>query len=77
MTGGVSAAQVALGWLLAQGVDIVPIPGTKRRATMEDSVRAADLVLSAEDVAVLNAASPRGATAGPRYGEAGGGEVGG
>lgn len=68
---GVSAAQVALGWLLAQGVDIVPIPGTKRRVTMEDSVKAADLTLSAEDLAALDAASPRGATAGPRYGEAG------
>ena len=68
---GVSKAQVALGWLLAQGEDIVPIPGTKRRATMEDSVGAADLILSAEDVAALDAASPRGATAGPRYGERG------
>lgn len=68
---GVSAAQVALGWLLAQGVDVVPIPGTKRRVTMADSVNAADLVLSADDMAALDAASPRGATAGPRYGEAG------
>ena len=66
-----SAAQVALAWLLAQGDDIVPIPGTKRRATMEDSVRAADLVLTAEDLAALDAASPKGATAGPRYGEQG------
>lgn len=68
---GASAAQVALAWLLAQGPDIVPIPGTKRRATMEDSVRAADLVLTAEDLAALDAASPKGATAGPRYGEQG------
>lgn len=66
-----SAAQVALAWLLAQGPDIVPIPGTKRRATMADSVAAADLVLTAEDLCALDAASPRGATAGPRYGEAG------
>ncbi len=66
-----SAAQVALSWLLAQGDDIVPIPGTKRRATMEDSVRAADLALTAEDLAALDAASPKGATAGPRYGEQG------
>ena len=66
-----SAAQVALAWLLAQGDDIVPIPGTKRRATMEDSVRAADLVLTAADLAALDAASPKGATAGPRYGEQG------
>ncbi len=66
-----SAAQVALAWLLAQGPDIVPIPGTKRRATMEDSVRAVYLKLSADDLAALDAASPRGGTAGPRYGEMG------
>ncbi|HIV78018.1 MAG TPA: aldo/keto reductase [Candidatus Sphingomonas excrementigallinarum] len=64
-----SAAQVALAWLLAQGEDIVPIPGSKRRATLEDSMKAAELVLSAEELARLDAASPRGGTAGPRYGE--------
>lgn len=64
-----SAAQVALAWLLAQGDDIVPIPGSKRRVTLEDSMKAADLTLSAEDLAKLDAASPRGGTAGPRYGE--------
>jgi aryl-alcohol dehydrogenase-like predicted oxidoreductase len=68
---GVSKAQVALAWLMAQGPDVVPIPGTKRRATMEDSVAAADVTLTAEDVEALSAASPRGATAGPRYGERG------
>lgn len=68
---GASAAQVALAWLLAQGPDVVPIPGTKRRVTMEDSVLAADIVLSADELAALDAASPKGATAGPRYGEAG------
>ena len=68
---GVSKAQVALAWLLAQGDDIVPIPGTKRRVTMEDSVTAADVTLSTDDLASLEAASPRGATAGPRYGERG------
>ena len=68
---GASAAQVALAWLLAQGDDVVPIPGTKRRVTMEDSVLAADLVLSADDLAALDAASPKGGTAGPRYGEQG------
>ena len=60
---GVSKAQVALAWLLAQGDDIVPIPGTKRRATMADSVGAVDVVLSADDLATIDAASPRGATA--------------
>ncbi|KTT75880.1 aldo/keto reductase [Sphingomonas sanguinis] len=64
-----SAAQVALAWLLAQGPDIVPIPGSKRRATLEDSMKAAELVLSAEDLAKLDQAAPRGGTAGPRYGD--------
>ncbi len=64
-----SAAQVALAWLLAQGDDIVPIPGSKRRATLEDSMKAAELELSAEDLAKLDQAAPRGGTAGARYGE--------
>lgn len=68
---GVSRAQVALAWLLAQGPDIVPIPGTKRRATMEDSIGAADLMLTADDLAAIDAAAPRGGTSGPRYGEQG------
>jgi aryl-alcohol dehydrogenase-like predicted oxidoreductase len=68
---GVSKAQVALAWLLAQGDDIVPIPGTKRRATMEDSVGAADLTLTANDLAAIAAAAPKGGTSGPRYGEQG------
>ena len=63
-----SAAQIALAWLLAQGPDIVPIPGCKRRTTLEDTAKAADLALTAEDLADLDAASPVGATAGPRYG---------
>ncbi len=64
-----SAAQVALAWLLAQGDDIVPIPGSKRRATLEDSTKAADLTLTAADLAKLDEAAPRGGTAGARYGE--------
>ena len=66
---GASKAQVALAWLLAQGDDIVPIPGVKRIATLEDSVKAADLMLTADDLATLEAAAPRGGTSGPRYGE--------
>lgn len=62
-----SAAQVALAWLLAQGDDVVPIPGCKRRVTLEDSARAADLALSAAELARLDAAAPPGGTAGPRY----------
>lgn len=66
---GASPAQVALAWLAAQGPDIVPIPGSKRRATLEDSVAAADLTLSSDDLARLEAVAPRGGTAGPRYHE--------
>jgi len=64
-----SAAQVALAWLLHQGDFIVPIPGSKRRATLEDSMAAADLKLTREDLDDLDAAAPVGGTAGPRYGE--------
>ncbi|OYY64991.1 aldo/keto reductase [Sphingomonas sp. 28-62-11] len=64
-----SAAQIALAWLLAQGDDIVPIPGSKRRVTLEDSMGAVDVALTAQDLVDLDAAAPRGGTAGPRYGE--------
>lgn len=63
----VSPARIALAWLLHQGEDIVPIPGSKRRKTLEDSMAAADVSLSEDDLAALDAAAPRGATAGPRY----------
>ena len=63
----VSGARVALAWLLARGEDVVPIPGSKRRATLEDSMAAADLALDADDLAALDAAR---SVAGPRYGEA-------
>ncbi len=63
--------QLALAWLYAQGqalgIDIVPIPGTKRRTYLESNAAAADIVLSAEDVAALDAAFPVGAAAGARY----------
>ncbi len=68
---GASNAQIALAWLLAQGDDIVPIPGFKRRVTMEDSARAVQIALDSEDLEALEAAAPRGGTAGPRYGERG------
>lgn len=68
---GASNAQIALAWLLAQGGDIVPIPGFKRRVTMEDSARAVELTLDSEDLEMLEAAAPVGGTAGPRYGERG------
>lgn len=68
---GASSAQVALAWLLAQGNDIVPIPGCKRRVTAEDSIKAVEIALDAEDIASIDAVAPRGGTAGPRYGEIG------
>ncbi len=68
---GASNAQVALAWLLAQGDDIVPIPGVKRRTTMADSAGAPDVVLTDDDLAAIDAAAPNGATAGPRYAPAG------
>jgi len=65
---GATPAQVALAWLLHQGDDIVPIPGTKRRDRLEENAGAAALRLDAADLAELDAAAPVGATAGPRYG---------
>ena len=62
-----SHAQIALAWILAQGSDIVPIPGFKRRVTMEDSAKASDVSLDTDDLAKLDAAAPRGSTSGPRY----------
>ena len=67
---GVSNAQIALAWLLAQGDDIVPIPGVKRSETMRDSAAAADVTLSAADLAAIEAAAPGGKAAGLRYSEA-------
>jgi aryl-alcohol dehydrogenase-like predicted oxidoreductase len=64
---GVSNAQVALAWLLAQGEDIIPIPGVKRSETMRDSAGAPDVTLSPDDLSTLEAAAPSGKTAGPRY----------
>jgi aryl-alcohol dehydrogenase-like predicted oxidoreductase len=60
-------AQVALAWVLAQGEDIVPIPGTKRPIYVEESVRAIDVKLDGDDLAKLNAVFVPGVTAGTRY----------
>ena len=62
-------AQVAIAWTLAQGSDIVPIPGTKRRAYLEDNCAAADIVLNADETAALSRAFPLNVTAGTRYPE--------
>ena len=61
---GVTAAQVALAWVLAQGDHVVPIPGTKRRRWLEENAAAADLVLEPEDLADIAALPPSVA---PRY----------
>ncbi len=63
----VSASQLALAWVLHQGEDIVPIPGTKRVAYLEENVGAAELSLSSEDLERIDEAAPHGATAGERY----------
>ncbi|MCX4851023.1 aldo/keto reductase [Streptomyces sp. NBC_00893] len=63
-------AQIALAWLLHRGEDIVPIPGTKRRVTLEENLAAVDVVLDAEDLRRLDEALPPEAVAGTRYPEA-------
>jgi aryl-alcohol dehydrogenase-like predicted oxidoreductase len=64
---GCTPAQIALAWVLAQGEDIVPIPGTKRRGYLEENARAVDLGLDAEELAQLDRSFPPGAAAGLRY----------
>jgi aryl-alcohol dehydrogenase-like predicted oxidoreductase len=66
---GCQASQLALAWVLAQGEEVVPIPGTTRRAHLEENLAALELTLSPEDLARLNQAAPKGATAGERYPE--------
>jgi aryl-alcohol dehydrogenase-like predicted oxidoreductase len=67
---GVTPGQLALAWVLAQGEDIVPIAGTKRRAYLEENVAASNITLSAEDLARIDEVAPRGVAAGTRYPEA-------
>jgi aryl-alcohol dehydrogenase-like predicted oxidoreductase len=64
---GVTPAQLALAWVMAKGDDIVPIPGTKRRAYLEQNVAAAAVRMSRADVARLDEAVPRDVAAGARY----------
>ena len=66
---GITPGQLALAWLLHQGEDIVPIPGTKRRRYLEENLAAAEVVLNRSELSELEAALPAGSTAGPRYGE--------
>ena len=64
-----TASQLALAWVLAQGDDIVPIPGTKRRNYLEENVRALDVRLTKQDMDRINEVMPMGVTAGTRYPE--------
>jgi aryl-alcohol dehydrogenase-like predicted oxidoreductase len=64
---GVTAGQLALAWVQSQGDDVVPIPGTKRRKYLEENVAAAQLELTADDLAAIAAVAPVDAVAGDRY----------
>src|SRR4029078_1297297 len=66
---GCTPSQLALAWVLAQGDDIVPIPGTKRRKYLEQNVAAVDVRLSPEQLAELDAIFPLGVASGERYPE--------
>ncbi|WP_309649951.1 aldo/keto reductase [Nocardioides sp.] len=66
---GCTPGQLALAWVLAQGDDVAPIPGTKRVTYLEENVGAAAVTLSPEDLAALETAVPRDAVAGARYGD--------
>ncbi len=68
---GCTLPQLALAWLLAQGPDIVPIPGAKRRVHLEENLRALDVVLSPADLAAMDQIAPHGVAAGTRYPEDG------
>jgi aryl-alcohol dehydrogenase-like predicted oxidoreductase len=64
---GCTPAQLALAWLLHQGGDLAPIPGTRRAARVEENAAAADVELTDEQLRALDEAFPPGATAGDRY----------
>jgi aryl-alcohol dehydrogenase-like predicted oxidoreductase len=67
---GCEPSQLALAWVLAQGDDIVPIPGTKRRKYLEENAAAVEVTLSADQIEEIDAVFPIGVAAGPRYPEA-------
>lgn len=64
---GCTPAQLALAWVLSRGEDIVPVPGTKRRTYLDENAAAVDLSLSSDDLALIEAAVPKGSFAGERY----------
>jgi len=63
----VTASQLALAWVLSRGDDMVPIPGTKKRAYLEENMAAVDIRLSADELARIDAIAPSGVAAGARY----------
>jgi aryl-alcohol dehydrogenase-like predicted oxidoreductase len=65
----VTPSQLVLAWLLARGGDVVPIPGTKRRAYLDENAGAVGVALTPEEIAQIDAAMPPGAGAGTRYPE--------
>jgi aryl-alcohol dehydrogenase-like predicted oxidoreductase len=67
---GCTPAQIGLAWVLAQGPDIVPIPGTKRRKYLEENVGALEVTLTPEDLRRVEEIAPKGVAAGERYPEA-------
>jgi aryl-alcohol dehydrogenase-like predicted oxidoreductase len=67
---GCTPSQLALAWVLAQGADIVPIPGTKRRKYLEENIAALEVRLTADDLRRIDEVAPKGAGWGPRYPEA-------
>jgi aryl-alcohol dehydrogenase-like predicted oxidoreductase len=64
---GVTASQLALAWVLAQGKDIVPIPGTKRRKFLDENLAAAEIQLSEQELREIEEIAPKGVAAGERY----------
>jgi len=66
---GCTPAQLALAWVLAQGEDVIPIPGTKRRSYLEQNAAAVDVALTAEELRRLEEIAPRGTASGMRYAE--------
>jgi aryl-alcohol dehydrogenase-like predicted oxidoreductase len=65
------SSQLALAWVLAQGEDVVPIPGTRRIADLAENVSALDVELTPEDLAAIEEVAPVGVTAGERYSPSG------
>ena len=64
---GVTPAQLALAWVLSRGEEVVPIPGTKRRTYLEENAGASEVELTDDELAKIEEAFPKGATAGDRY----------